>query len=145
MSYNEPTSQPSSEVQTTAATYPKDSATSSNGPPQAAPANQVPNSNQAPAPNEVLDPERTAPTSRFGQFPMSPTLNAKQLADNGPDIVALHGITGDYEHTWSVDGVNYDQYKSKDKILWLRDYLVKDFPKARIFSYGYDARVLFSK
>jgi hypothetical protein len=50
------------------------------------------------------------------------------------DIVAVHGIVGDAYTTWSHG----------DK-LWLRDFLPKEFPGARIYSFGYNATVLFSK
>jgi hypothetical protein len=51
------------------------------------------------------------------------------------DIVALHGITGDAYNTWTA--VN--------NILWLRDFLLEDLPEARVFTYGYDAQVFFTK
>ncbi|KAL8744866.1 MAG: hypothetical protein Q9190_002940 [Brigantiaea leucoxantha] len=46
------------------------------------------------------------------------------------DIIAVHGLNGHWEKTWSTDlGV-----------FWLRDLLPKAIPNARILSYGYDAR-----
>ncbi|RYO00079.1 hypothetical protein AA0121_g13434 [Alternaria tenuissima] len=45
------------------------------------------------------------------------------------DIVAVHGLNGHCEKTWTADnGVN-----------WLRNLLPHDLPDARIFSWGYDA------
>ncbi|KAH8702665.1 hypothetical protein GQ44DRAFT_51434 [Phaeosphaeriaceae sp. PMI808] len=45
------------------------------------------------------------------------------------DIVAVHGLNGHCEKTWTAsNGVN-----------WLRDLLPQDLPSARIFSWGYDA------
>ena len=53
-------------------------------------------------------------------------------------IVAVHGLGGDWESTWTDSG---------DK-LWLRDFLPKQLKEAgvesRIFSYGYDASTAFS-
>lgn len=43
-------------------------------------------------------------------------------------IVAVHGLNGHREETWTVNGVN-----------WLRDLLPTDIPNARICSWGYDA------
>jgi len=43
-------------------------------------------------------------------------------------IVAIHGLNGHREKTWTVGGVN-----------WLRDLLPSDIPNARILSWGYDA------
>ncbi|MCJ1271049.1 hypothetical protein MMC22_010948 [Lobaria immixta] len=44
------------------------------------------------------------------------------------DIVAIHGLNGHREKTWTVNDVN-----------WLRDLLPLDIPNARIMSWGYDA------
>ncbi|KAI9776252.1 MAG: hypothetical protein M1839_000486 [Geoglossum umbratile] len=44
------------------------------------------------------------------------------------DIVAIHGLNGHREKTWTAS----------NNILWLRDLLPKDIPNARIFSWGYD-------
>ncbi|KAF2670106.1 hypothetical protein BT63DRAFT_412865 [Microthyrium microscopicum] len=44
------------------------------------------------------------------------------------DIVAVHGLNGHRDRTWTVDDCN-----------WLRDYLVLDIPNIRVFSWGYDA------
>lgn len=41
----------------------------------------------------------------------------------------MHGLNGHREKTWTVNDVN-----------WLRDFLPSDIPKARILSWGYDAR-----
>ena len=46
----------------------------------------------------------------------------------GYSIVAVHGLNGHREKTWTVNGVN-----------WLRDLLPADIPNARILSWGYDA------
>ncbi|CCA68484.1 related to tetratricopeptide repeat domain protein-Neosartorya fischeri [Serendipita indica DSM 11827] len=45
------------------------------------------------------------------------------------DIVAIHGLQGHREKTWTSD----------DAISWLRDLLPTDIPNARILTYGYDA------
>ncbi|CCA74747.1 hypothetical protein PIIN_08705, partial [Serendipita indica DSM 11827] len=45
------------------------------------------------------------------------------------DIVAIHGLQGHREKTWTTD----------DQIYWLRDLLPSDLPNVRILSYGYDA------
>ncbi|MCJ1346181.1 hypothetical protein MMC31_004395, partial [Peltigera leucophlebia] len=44
------------------------------------------------------------------------------------DIVAIHGLNGHREATWTVNGVN-----------WLRDLLPLNIPNARIYTWGYDA------
>ncbi|KAK0707113.1 Alpha/Beta hydrolase protein, partial [Lasiosphaeria miniovina] len=50
-------------------------------------------------------------------------------------IVAVHGLGGDAHRTWTGD-------KGK---LWLRDFLPATLGNARVFTYGYDAVVAFSK
>lgn len=42
--------------------------------------------------------------------------------------MAVHGLGGHREKTWTVDSIN-----------WLRDLLPSDIPNARILSWGYDA------
>jgi hypothetical protein len=44
-------------------------------------------------------------------------------------IVAVHGLNGHREKTWTAD----------NNINWLRDLLPHDLPNARILSWGYDA------
>ena len=77
-------------------------------------------------------------------------MDATQLKMNGPDIIAIHGITGDYEKTWMVEqGTTRDKLGTQENLIWLRDYLAEDIAEdhhpARIFSYGYEADVTFSK
>jgi len=51
------------------------------------------------------------------------------------DIVAIHGITGTAFSTFTAD----------NGVFWLRDFLLDDLPGARVYSYGYDAGVFFTK
>jgi protein SERAC1 len=55
------------------------------------------------------------------------------------DIVALHGLNGNWERTWQ------HTTKSGGKVLWLRDFLPKQIPHARIMSLGYNSVLQFSK
>jgi hypothetical protein len=52
-----------------------------------------------------------------------------QILITSHSIVAIHGLNGHREKTWTAS----------NNILWLRDLLPKDIPNARIFSWGYDA------
>ncbi|CAG7849813.1 SubName: Full=Related to kinesin light chain {ECO:0000313/EMBL:CCA76161.1} [Serendipita indica DSM 11827] len=45
------------------------------------------------------------------------------------DIIAIHGLQGHREKTWTTD----------DGVFWLRDLLPSDLSNARVLSYGYDA------
>jgi len=49
------------------------------------------------------------------------------------DIVAVHGLNGHRETTWTDE---------KSRTLWLRDLLPHRFPNARILTFGYDADTL---
>ncbi|CAG7849907.1 SubName: Full=Uncharacterized protein {ECO:0000313/EMBL:CCA70337.1} [Serendipita indica DSM 11827] len=85
----------------------------------------------------VLQPESTPvlqPESKPASQPES-KLDHLGLLEIAPgidpvvDIVAIHGLQGHRERTWTTDNGNF----------WLRDLLSSDLPNARILSYGYDA------
>ncbi|GME23020.1 hypothetical protein L207DRAFT_627774 [Neofusicoccum parvum] len=46
------------------------------------------------------------------------------------DLIAIHGLNGHRERTWTAD----------NNVLWLRDLLPAEIPRARILTYGYDSR-----
>ena len=50
-------------------------------------------------------------------------------------IVAVHGLGGDWEGTWTDENGK----------LWLRDFLPFQLPNARTMSYGYNSEAVFSK
>jgi predicted alpha/beta-fold hydrolase len=56
-------------------------------------------------------------------------LAEEQLAQNGCSIVAVHGLNGHRENTWTSEGGK----------LWLRDFLPSKISNVRIYSWGYDA------
>ena len=49
--------------------------------------------------------------------------------------MAVHGLGGDWERTWTDENGK----------LWLRDFLPSQLPNARIMSYGYNSKTVFSK
>ncbi|KAF7856377.1 hypothetical protein EAF04_009905 [Stromatinia cepivora] len=89
-------------------------------------------------PSDTKDSERT---ERFGLFHLNPipTLSNGEEPLYRIDVVALHGIKGDAFKTWT------EKREDNKKNFWLRDQLPVELPGARIFSYGYDANVLFSR
>ncbi|KAI0542415.1 hypothetical protein GGR58DRAFT_496969 [Xylaria digitata] len=77
-------------------------------------------------------------SENVGLFPIEP---AKPLNTPGPahlEIIAVHGLGGDWEKTWTASNGN----------MWLRDFLpfqLDDIElNARIWSYGYNSRTVFS-
>jgi hypothetical protein len=50
-------------------------------------------------------------------------------------IVALHGLGGAADTTWTDDNGTF----------WLYDFLPLDLPRARIMSFGYNAETAFSQ
>lgn len=99
----------------------------------------------APNEREQSRPQIAERTDKYGLFPF----HAEDTATGGAfemfsaanvgkiwpiDIVALHGVTGDAYKTW----------EHEDGALWLRDFLLPDFPGSRVFSYGYDPDIFFS-
>ena len=89
------------------------------------------------APAAISASKSSSSITRFGLFPFTADLNESQLEQGGADIVAIHGITGDYETTWQWN-------PEQGGALWLRDFLPEDLPGTRVFSFGYDAKVVFT-
>ena len=55
------------------------------------------------------------------------------------DIVAIHGLNGHYDLTWTCTT------PSGKQVNWLKDFLPGQIPQCRIMSYGYNSAVQFSK
>jgi len=51
------------------------------------------------------------------------------------DIVAIHGLNGHRERTWTHGSGTF----------WLRDLLPEELPGARVFTYGYPSQVFFNR
>jgi hypothetical protein len=66
---------------------------------------------------------------------LSATQNTTSESADNFSIIAVHGLGGDWEKTWTDD----------NGALWLRDFLPSQLPPARIMSYGYNSRTAFSK
>ncbi|SRR6266536_4691703 len=72
---------------------------------------------------------------KFGLFEL--TSKSEATLDPGlPDIIAVHGINGDAFNTWT---------HGDDGALWLRDFLPSEIPGARVFTFGYDSNVAFTR
>lgn len=68
------------------------------------------------------------------------------LADrNFPvDIIALHGLGGTPHKTWTHTTKNTPTGEEKG-VFWLKDFLPLEFPGCRVFTYGYNAKIYFSR
>ncbi|KAK3990460.1 hypothetical protein QBC44DRAFT_288816 [Cladorrhinum sp. PSN332] len=54
------------------------------------------------------------------------------------DIVAIHGLGGDAFQTWTYHDTDGRKIMNGGPDpMWIQDFLKKDFPHARIFTYGY--------
>ncbi|KAL2061254.1 hypothetical protein VTL71DRAFT_7527, partial [Oculimacula yallundae] len=77
--------------------------------------------------------------NRYGLLPLSnptpPSLSSPTARQFPVDIIAIHGITGDAYSTWT---------DKESSFFWLQDSLPKEFPGARIYSFGYRAEVFLS-
>ena len=51
-----------------------------------------------------------------------------------PSIVAVHGLNGDPINTWT---------SRKTNAFWLKDFLPRDVPNARVMTFGYNADAAF--
>ncbi|OBT84698.1 hypothetical protein VE02_06122 [Pseudogymnoascus sp. 03VT05] len=86
----------------------------------------------------VSDPYGIA-REKYGLFRLAVPL-ASNLADdpsldtNHIDIIAVHGLNGTADKTWTDE---------ENNLFWLED-LVNDFPGARVFTYGYASEVKFT-
>jgi len=57
------------------------------------------------------------------------------------DIVAVHGLGGDFYKTWTT----VQERSHHEGVFWLSHLLPADLPGARVFSFGYASRPTFSK
>lgn len=80
--------------------------------------------------------EAVVDSSQFGMFILEdkPSDESKVV-----DVVAVHGLNGHYLKTWECLNA------AGEEIVWIRDFLPKQLPSARIMSYGYNSAVQFSK
>lgn len=79
----------------------------------------------------------TPPKQRYGMFVFQP-----ESAECCVDIVAVHGLGGHYDGTWTW---NPAESNGQGPCNWLKDLFPSEFPNARILSFGYNSAVQFSK
>ncbi|EXL39953.1 hypothetical protein FOCG_17455 [Fusarium oxysporum f. sp. radicis-lycopersici 26381] len=73
----------------------------------------------------------------FGLFILHPSPEIYQLhGDIDVDIVAVHGLNGSANKTWTDSATGY---------CWLEDLLPESIPRCRVMTFGYDSKLAFSK
>lgn len=101
----------------------------------------IPHQTPTSPPQDIETPLPQIPED-FGFFPLHPPLPELRVGQSYPvDIIALHGVNGHHKKTWT----HFDTTGAEQDVFWLRDFLPRVFPGARIYTYGYDARLLFSR
>jgi len=95
----------------------------------------IPGSNDA-QPHTPNSPSVSSP--KLGLTLLTPRgANIERSEECSVDVIAIHGLNGDPRDTWT--------YKMPGReIFWLQDFLPKAVPGARIYTYGYDAKLCFS-
>ena len=86
---------------------------------------------------DIADPKEPR-SEQYGLFPIhthEPSLSRTEEQVLYPvDIIAVHGLGGDAFRTWT----------HADGTMWLRS-IANDLPGVRVYTFGYDTGVLFSR
>jgi hypothetical protein len=94
---------------------------------------------EPPAQPIETSPSTSSRVDKYGLFLLTPQASQTEVLEAEEafllDIVAVHGIAGDAYDTWTHANGKF----------WLRDFVPEEFPGARVFSFGYDAEVFFSR
>ena len=61
--------------------------------------------------------------------------------DRAVDIIAIHGLQGFDTWKYPVDGIE----DSSRAVFWVKDFLPKDFPSAKIYTYNYQSTVFHDR
>jgi hypothetical protein len=75
------------------------------------------------------------PKGHHGLYPLNGLEELHGKAAFDVDIVAIHGLNGDIQNTWT----------HKRGTFWLQDLLPVSMPGARVFSYGYPSDIVLSR
>ena len=87
-------------------------------------------------PNEVM--RRSSALLRVGKQSATPGYGLFTVVDRDSDdwditdIVAIHGLNGHFEKTWTTEGTD------GARVNWLRDLLPKKLPNTRILAFSYN-------
>jgi hypothetical protein len=91
---------------------------------------------------QSYQPDGSDPREAFGLFRLDKESSTLSFEPSegittiyNADIIAIHGLGGTAYKTWT---------HSNGK-LWLRDFAPNEFPGARIYTFGYDSGVAFSR
>ena len=87
----------------------------------------------------ISEPETSVPAPKRGELGLA-LLSESDIAHDenhksAVDIIFVHGLNGDIVGTWTHD----------NGTCWPKALLPQAIPSARIFSYGYDSQIFFSR
>ena len=88
------------------------------------------------AESSATEPFKRQRREKYGLFELNPDDQTDTPGERyAVDFVSVHGITGDAYSTWTA----------ANGVFWLQDFLPKQFPGAKVYSFGYPADVFYSK
>jgi hypothetical protein len=84
-----------------------------------------------PSSNDIENPNYNG--QRLGLIPLKAdnTDSNPLLPTYHLDVIALHGLNGDAINTWT----------NRNKQLWLKEFLPRSVPGARVYTFGYDSKI----
>ena len=82
---------------------------------------------------DLASQEKSQTTIEYG---LHMIINRSPLSEESVDVVAIHGLNGHYEKTWTDERSGFN---------WIRDAIPKILPTARITTFEYNSAVQFSK
>jgi hypothetical protein len=83
----------------------------------------------------LLHPKPDHVVYESGDPPPGSSLRSRALGQQDVDIIAIHGLGGNPRKTWT----------HQNGKMWLEDFAPTAFPRFRIYTFGYDSEVAFSK
>ncbi|WQF88920.1 Putative P-loop containing nucleoside triphosphate hydrolase, alpha/Beta hydrolase [Colletotrichum destructivum] len=78
----------------------------------------------------------TASSSKKPDYGLHTIVDRDSAATEAIDIIAIHGLNGDYLRTWTDEATGTN---------WLKDHVTRIVPASRVMSFSYNSKLQFSK